>query len=173
MLVRQRIGWVAQDPFLFAGTVRNNLDPQQLCNDGELLNLIERSGCGEAVERLGGLQGRIEERGKNLSAGERQLFCLVRALVQQPALIVFDEATSRLDVSTEALVKAEMERARKGRSALIIAHRLRSVSAADRIHVLHKGSIRESGSHAELLAAKGLYARLWRLQDLAHGADDD
>ncbi|OEU56412.1 MAG: hypothetical protein BA871_07835 [Desulfuromonadales bacterium C00003096] len=173
VLVRQRIGWVAQDPFLFAGTVRNNLDPQQLCNDGELLNLIERSGCGEAVERLGGLQGRIEERGKNLSAGERQLFCLVRALVQQPALIVFDEATSRLDVSTEALVKAEMERARKGRSALIIAHRLRSVSAADRIHVLHKGSIRESGSHAELLAAKGLYARLWRLQDLAHGADDD
>jgi len=172
VLVRQRIGWVAQDPFLFAGTVRNNLDPQQLCNDGELLNLIERSGCGEAVERLGGLQGRIEERGKNLSAGERQLLCLVRALVQQPALIVFDEATSRLDVSTEALVKAEMERARKGRSALIIAHRLRSVSAADRIHVLHHGSIRESGSHAELLAAKGLYARLWRLQDLAHGSEE-
>ncbi len=172
VLVRQRIGWVAQDPFLFAGTVRNNLDPQQLLNDRELLKLIERSGCGQTVERLGGLQGRIEERGKNLSAGERQLLCLVRALVQQPALIVFDEATSRLDAGTEAVVKAEMERARKGRSALIIAHRLRSVSAADRIYVLHHGSIRESGSHVELLAANGLYARLWRLQDLANSSED-
>ncbi|OEU61348.1 MAG: hypothetical protein BA870_05075 [Desulfuromonadales bacterium C00003094] len=168
-LVRQRIGWVAQDPFLFAGTVRNNLDPQQLYNDSELLNLIERSGCLLAVEGLGGLQGRIEERGKNLSAGERQLLCLVRALVQEPSIIVFDEATSRLDAGTEAQVKAEMDRARKGRSALIIAHRLRSVSAADQIHVLHHGSIRESGSHGELLAANGLYARLWRLQDLANG----
>lgn len=168
-LVRRRIGWVAQDPFLFAGTVRNNLDPQQLHNDSALLNLIERSGCRLVVERLGGLQGQIEERGKNLSAGERQLLCLVRALVQKPAIIVFDEATSRLDASTEALVKSEMERAQRGRSALIIAHRLRSVSAADQIHVLHHGSIRESGSHTELLAANGLYARLWRLQDLANG----
>jgi len=171
-LVRQRIGWVAQDPFLFAGTVRNNLDPQQLYNDRELLKLIERSGCLLVVEGLGGLQGRIEERGKNLSSGERQLLCLVRALVQRPAIIVFDEATSRLDVGTEAQVKAEMDRARKGRSALIIAHRLRSVSAADRIHVLHHGSIRESGSHSELLAANGLYARLWRLQDLANGSEE-
>jgi ATP-binding cassette subfamily B protein len=171
-LVRQRIGWVAQDPFLFAGTVRNNLDPQHFHNDQQLLKLIERSGCFQVVDRLGGLQGRIEERGKNLSAGERQLLCLARALVQQPAIIVFDEATSRLDAGTEALVKAEMDRARKGRSALIIAHRLRSVSAADQIHVLHHGCIRESGRHDELLAENGLYARLWRLQDLANGSEE-
>ncbi|APG28268.1 hypothetical protein A7E78_10675 [Syntrophotalea acetylenivorans] len=171
-LVRQRIGWVAQDPFLFAGTVRNNLDPRRFHNDQELFKLIKRSGCSTVVERLGGLQGRIEERGKNLSAGERQLLCLVRALVQQPAIIVFDEATSRLDAGTEALVKAEMDQARKGRSALIIAHRLRSVSTADRIHVLHHGCIRESGSHDQLLAENGLYARLWRLQDLANGSEE-
>lgn len=168
-LVRQRIGWVSQEPFLFAGTVRDNLDPRRLLDDGALLQLIERSGCGQAVKGLGGLQGRIEERGKNLSAGERQLLCLARALVLQPALIVFDEATSRLDAATEAQVRQEMERARQGRSALIIAHRLRSVSHADCIHVLHHGRIRESGSHAELLAANGLYARLWRLQDLVNG----
>ena len=86
--------------------------------------------------------------------------------------VVFDEATSRLDAGTEALVKAEMDRARKGRSALIIAHRLRSVSAADQIHVLHHGCIRESGGHDELLAENGLYARLWRLQDLANGNEE-
>ncbi len=170
--VRQRIGWVSQEPFLFAGTVRNNLDPRQLLDDEALLSLLQDSGCAQIVKGLGGLRGRIEERGKNLSAGERQLLCLVRALVQQPAVMVFDEATSRLDVATEAVVRKQMERARQGRSALIIAHRLRSVVTADRIHLLHHGRIRETGSHSELLAKNGLYARLWRLQDLVNGAGD-
>jgi ATP-binding cassette subfamily B multidrug efflux pump len=165
--VRRRIGWVSQEPFLFAGTVRENLDPDRRLDDGALRDLIGRSGCGDAVERLGGLQGMIAERGRNLSSGERQLFCLVRALVMNPDIMIFDEPTSRLDTATEERVRQEMERARQGRTALIIAHRLFSIRNADRIVVLHHGQIRETGSHAELMAAGGLYSRLWRLQALA------
>ncbi len=165
-LVRQQIGWVSQEPFLFAGTVRENLDPDRRMEDESLLNLLERSGCGDAIRRLGGLEGTISERGRNLSSGQRQLFCLVRALVLNPAIMIFDEATSRLDSVSEDKVQQEMERARHGRTALIIAHRLRSIRHADRIVVLHKGRVRESGSHEELLAMQGLYHRLWRLQAL-------
>ncbi len=168
--VRRRIGWVSQEPFLFAGTVRENLDPARRLDDGALRSLIVRSGCGDAVERLGGLQGLIAEKGRNLSSGERQLFCLVRALAQNPDIMIFDEPTSRLDTATEERVRQEMERAWKGRTALIIAHRLLSIRNADRIVVLHHGQIRETGSHAELMAVGGLYSRLWRLQSLA--ADD-
>jgi ATP-binding cassette subfamily B multidrug efflux pump len=165
--VRRRIGWVSQEPFLFAGTVRENLDPAQRLDERALGSLIVRSGCGDAMERLGGLQGLIAERGRNLSSGERQLFCLVRALAQDPDIMIFDEPTSRLDTATEERVRQEMERAWQGRTALIIAHRLLSVRNADRIVVLHHGQIRETGSHAELMAAGGLYSRLWRLQSLA------
>jgi ATP-binding cassette subfamily B protein len=165
---RRQIGWVSQDPFLFAGTVRENLDPEGRLDDKALKDLIARSGCREAVRRLGGLAGMIAERGRNLSAGERQLLCLARALALDPEIMIFDEATSRLDSATEEVVRQEMERACRGRTALIIAHRLRSIRYADRIVVLHHGRIRESGRHAELLAAGGLYSRLWRLQTLAN-----
>jgi len=164
---RRQIGWVSQDPFLFAGTVRENLDPEGRLDDKALKELIARSGCREAVRRLGGLAGRIAERGRNLSAGERQLLCLARALALDPEIMIFDEATSRLDSATEEVVGQEMERACRGRTALIIAHRLRSIRHADRIVVLHRGKIRESGTHGELLARDGLYSRLWRLQALA------
>jgi ATP-binding cassette subfamily B protein len=164
---RRQIGWVSQDPFLFAGTVRENLDPEGRLDDKALKDLIARSGCQEAVRRLGGLAGRIAERGRNLSAGERQLLCLARALALDPEIMIFDEATSRLDSATEEVVGQEMERACRGRTALIIAHRLRSIRHADRIVVLHRGKIRESGTHGELLVRDGLYSRLWRLQALA------
>lgn len=164
--VRRRIGWVSQEPFLFAGTVRDNIDPLMRMSDEQLEALLESCGAGTALARLGGVGGTLQERGRNLSAGERQLLCLARTLVTEPSILLFDEATSRLDAATEALVQKAMERTRQGRTLLVIAHRLRSVQRADRIVLMHRGRICEVGSHRQLLAQNGRYARLWQLQHL-------
>jgi ATP-binding cassette subfamily B multidrug efflux pump len=164
--VRRRLGWVAQETFLFAGTVRENLDPRNHLEDGALEQLLARVGALTTVKNLGGLEANLSERGRNLSAGERQLLCLVRALVHDPALLILDEATSWLDLQTEEVVSRGLEAGRRGRTVLLIAHRLRSVRSADRIVVLRHGRIREEGTHSELLTAGGLYARLWQLQEL-------
>ncbi|MDO3378400.1 ABC transporter ATP-binding protein [Geoalkalibacter halelectricus] len=167
--VRRRIGWVAQEPFLFDGSVHDNLDSERRRDVVELKEILRRTGADAVVARLGGLDAHISERGRNLSAGERQLLCLARALVPDPQWLILDEATSRLDAETEEQIRLGMEAARRGRGALLIAHRLRSVVQADRILVLRRGRIVEQGSHRELLAAAGLYARLWRLQALENG----
>lgn len=168
---RRHIGWVSQEPFLFSGTVRANLDPEGRLGDTALRNLLGDCGLDEVVARLGGLDGLLVERGRNLSAGERQLFCLARALVGQPRLLILDEATSRLDSLSEERVAQGLAAAGRDRSVLLIAHRLRTAAVADRIHVLRHGRIVESGRHRELLAKGGLYARLWRLQEL-NGGDE-
>jgi ATP-binding cassette, subfamily B, multidrug efflux pump len=164
--VRRRVGWVSQEPFLFAGTVRENIDPEGRLGEERLLAMLTEVGALAAVERLGGLQAVLSERGKNLSAGERQLLCLARALVPQPGLLILDEATSRLDLLTEEFVNRGLTAAGRSRSVLLIAHRLQSARRADRIVVLRRGKIRECGTHEDLLQQGGLYARLWALQDL-------
>jgi ATP-binding cassette subfamily B protein len=163
---RQRIGWVGQEPFLFSGSVRENLDPAGRQKDAELASLLQRCGAGAIVQRLGGLDAILAERGRNLSSGERQLLCLVRALAGDPQLLILDEATSRLDPESEGVVRRGLSEAGAGRAVVLVAHRLATARYADRIVVLRRGRIRESGSHTDLLAAGGLYARLWRLQQV-------
>ncbi|OHB28651.1 MAG: hypothetical protein A2X84_06265 [Desulfuromonadaceae bacterium GWC2_58_13] len=164
--VRRQIGWVSQEPFLFSGSVRANLDPADQLDDDALRQLLDDCRLAEVVQRLGGLDGTLSERGRNLSSGERQLLCLARALAGQPRLLILDEATSRLDSATEHRVTEGMAAAGRGCGVLLIAHRLRTAATAHRIVVLHRGQVCESGTHRQLLEQGGLYARLWRLQDL-------
>lgn len=134
---RQRIGWVGQEPFLFSGTVRENLDPEGRRDDPALMALLQRCGALDMVERLGGLDALLAERGRNLSSGERQLLCLARALAVAPALLILDEATSRLDPHSEATVRRGLAQAEEGRAVLLVAHRLATARHADQIGRAH------------------------------------
>jgi ABC-type multidrug transport system fused ATPase/permease subunit len=117
------------------------------------------------VEKLAqGYDTQIKERGANISYGERQLIAFARVLAKDPEIFLFDEATSNIDSQTETLIQEALEQVLKNRTSLVIAHRLSTVSIADRILVMHKGRIAESGTHQTLLAEEGLYARLYRLQ---------
>jgi ATP-binding cassette subfamily B protein len=116
------------------------------------------------VRRLGGYDALVRERGSNLSGGQRQLLAFARALAHEPAILVLDEATSSVDPETEWLVQDALAKLLEGRTALVIAHRLSTIENADRILVLHKGELREAGTHRELLARDGIYARLYRMQ---------
>jgi ATP-binding cassette subfamily B protein len=111
-----------------------------------------------------GLDELVAERGDNLSSGQKQLIGIARAVCRDPELLILDEATSDVDVETEARVQRALDRLLDGRTSIVIAHRLSTVLRADRILVLHKGTVRESGTHPELIAARGLYWRLYRLQ---------
>ena len=117
------------------------------------------------ARRAGGYLAPVAERGKSLSAGERQLLALARAHIVDPVLLLLDEATSNLDMATEARVQAAMGVLRRGRTTLLIAHRLPTAARADRVVVLDHGRVVETGSHADLLAAGGHYARMWAAWD--------
>ncbi|HWR97952.1 MAG TPA: ABC transporter ATP-binding protein [Candidatus Methanoperedens sp.] len=164
--LRRQMAVVLQEVFLFSGTVLENI---ALANPA-----ITRAAAIEAARRVGadgfiralprGYESEVGERGVLLSAGQKQLLSFARALAHDPPLLVLDEATSSVDSQSEALIQEALDILFAGRTSLVIAHRLSTIRGADRIVALHKGRIRESGTHAELLQAGGIYAKLYRLQ---------
>jgi ATP-binding cassette, subfamily B, multidrug efflux pump len=164
--LRDRIGLVLQDVFLFSDDVRYNLRlGNQEISEERLREAAREVGAAPFIERLpDGYDQALGERGASLSVGERQLVAFARALAFDPRILVLDEATSSVDSEIEARIEEATARLMEGRTSIVIAHRLSTVHGADRILVLHKGVLREEGTHAELLARGGLYARLHELQ---------
>jgi len=154
--LRSQLGVVPQEPFLFAGRVRDNVGfARPDADDAELQAALEAVGIADLVERLGGLDAVVHERGSGLSAGERQLLALARAFVARPRVLILDEATSNLDLNSETRVERALDVVLEGRTAIIIAHRLATARRADRIAVIDDGRIVELGSHDELIAMAG------------------
>ncbi len=163
--LRARIGLVLQDVFLFSENVRYNVRLGAPLSNERVREAAQRVGADRLVQRLPrGYDQPLGERGTSLSVGERQLVSFARALAFDPPILVLDEATSSVDSEIEAQIKAATDELLEGRTSLVIAHRLSTVQGADRILVLHHGELREQGSHHELLARGGLYARLHELQ---------
>ncbi|MBX4191813.1 MAG: ABC transporter ATP-binding protein/permease [Candidatus Doudnabacteria bacterium] len=167
--IRNKIGLVAQDTQLFAGTIRENLlfaSPK--ATDEEMLSALKASAAVTLIERGGnGLDSKIGEGGLKISGGEKQRLAIARALLRKPELIIFDEATSSLDSITEESITSTIKDIEKNYPDLItvmVAHRLSTISHADRIYVLEKGQLAEVGNHTELLKKQGLYSALWRQQ---------
>lgn len=160
--LRRQIGVVPQEPYLFSGTLRDNLTVGRPdAPDDEVVARCTELGLAGLLERLGGLDGRIAERGQKLSAGERQLIALARTLLRGPRLLVLDEATSNLDLRSELAVQRALDIALDGRTAIIVAHRLSTAQRADRVIVMVDGRIVEDGHHTELMARRGHYATMF------------
>jgi ATP-binding cassette subfamily B multidrug efflux pump len=164
--LRRHFSVVPQDVFLFSGTVLSNVGVADTIPDrARAEEALRRIGALELfLRREGGLDARVDERGQNFSAGERQLIAFARAIYREAPLLVLDEATASVDSDTEARLQRALEEVMRGRTALVIAHRLSTIRAADRIVVFHKGRVVEVGTHDELIAKAGAYARLYRMQ---------
>jgi ATP-binding cassette subfamily B protein len=164
--LRRAIGYVGQDVFLFQGTVRENLAyGRPEAGKPELERAARLAEAHDFIAELpDGYDTVVGERGQKLSGGQRQRLSIARAILKDPAVLVLDEATSAVDNETEAAIQRSLELVGQDRTVIVIAHRLSTVRHADRIHVLEEGRIVESGSHDELVGARGLYAALWRIQ---------
>jgi ATP-binding cassette subfamily B protein len=164
--LRARFGVVLQDPFLFTGTIGGNirLGTQRIL-DEHIAKAAEDVNLGDFVRALPhGFNEEVRERGSTLSTGQKQLISFARALAHEPKILILDEATSSVDTETEFKVRDALGRMVEGRTSLIIAHRLSTVQRADKIIVMHKGQVREMGTHQELLAHRGVYFKLYQLQ---------
>ena len=164
--LRRRFGIVLQDPYLFSGTIESNIRlGTETVSREDMEDAIDEVNLGEFIRTLPqGHQEEVRERGNTLSVGQKQLISFARALAHNPRVLILDEATSSVDTETEFRVREALSRMIEGRTSIIIAHRLSTIQRADRIVVMHKGTIREVGSHQELLAARGVYWRLYQLQ---------
>jgi ATP-binding cassette subfamily B protein len=163
--LRRRVGSIPQEVFLFPGDVIDNILPAGPRDRARAESILDELGARGMFERLpAGLETPLRERAAVLSTGQRQILAFARALAADPPVLLLDEATSAMDGETEERVQGAMRRLLAGRTALIIAHRLSTIRDADRIVVIHKGKIRETGTHRELLELQGIYWRLHRLQ---------
>ena len=164
--LRQRLGVVLQDTFLFSGNVADNLRLDAPISSDQLQGLCAELGLDPLLRRLpDGLATELRERGGNLSSGERQLLSVARVAIRDPSVLVMDEATAFMDPSTEATLQRDLDKLLHGRTAIVIAHRLATVEASDRILVLRKGHLIEQGTHSQLRQQGGVYAQLADLQE--------
>ena len=164
--LRQHFGVVLQDPFLFSGTIGDNIRlGTHTITEDQMQMAAEQVNVHDFILSLpGGYKEPLRERGNSLSTGQKQLINFARALAHNPRILILDEATSSVDTDTEIRVRAALERMIEGRTSVVIAHRLSTVQRADTILVMHKGQLREMGSHQELLAHRGIYWKLYQLQ---------
>jgi len=164
--LRGRFGVVLQDPFLFSGTVAGNIRlGTARIQDADVEQAAEDVNLADFIRTLpGGFKEEVRERGSTLSTGQKQLISFARALAHNPKILILDEATSSVDTETEFRVRDALNRMVEGRTSLIIAHRLSTIQRADKIIVMHKGQVREMGSHQQLLAQRGIYYKLYQLQ---------
>jgi len=164
--LRSRFGVVLQDPFLFSGTIAGNIRlGTERIQDADIAQAAEDVNLADFIRTLpNGLNQEVRERGSTFSTGQKQLISFARALAHNPKILILDEATSSVDTETEFRVRDALSRMVEGRTSLIIAHRLSTVQRADKIIVMHKGQVREMGTHQQLLAQRGIYFKLYQLQ---------
>jgi len=164
--LRRRFGVVLQDPFLFTGTIGGNIRlGTERIQDSDIEKAAKDVNLSDFIHTLpNGFKEEVRERGSTLSTGQKQLISFARALAHNPKILILDEATSSVDTETEFRVRDALSRMVEGRTSVIIAHRLSTIQRADKIIVMHKGQVREIGSHQELLAHRGIYYKLYQLQ---------
>jgi ATP-binding cassette subfamily B protein len=164
--LRRRFGVVLQDPFLFTGTIAENIRlGSSWITESQLQLACEEVNIADFIRTLPAQFAEpVRERGATLSTGQKQLISFARALAHAPAILILDEATSSVDTDTEHRIRLALSRMITGRTSVLIAHRLSTIQSADTILVMHKGTLRERGSHQQLLAQRGLYWKLYQLQ---------